>query len=135
MCQSPGRTGQEARAKRRTARVRPSITPMETTRTYRAHLRFRSWAVGPVSVICLACARVSAPVGPGGDPLAGHRQQRAVRAVQINDLEPPMLVRIGAVDRHRDPLAVGRPARRGIPFPGREDAPALLSVEIDDPDA
>ena len=52
-----------------------------------------------------------------------------MRAVEFDDLEPPMLLGAGAADRDRQLLAVGRPARRGRPLTGREDATAALPVD------
>ena len=53
-------------------------------------------------------------------------------AVEIDDLEPPVFFRFRAFDRDGNPLAVGRPACRGLPVSGREDATAILAVDSDE---
>ena len=77
----------------------------------------------------------SSPVGHVGDFVAGQSEKRAMGAVRIDQLEPTVPIGFGVADCDCDALAVGRPACRGCSVSGREDATAILAVDIDDPDA
>ena len=57
-----------------------------------------------------------------------------MRPIEIDELEAPVFFGIGATDRDRDSLAVGRPACGGRSVPGRKNAKAIVLGEIHDPD-